>query len=48
MDLTALVALDGRERTAAEFSHLLNATDFEIARVIQMPLEYSIIEAKPR
>ena len=48
MDLTALVALDGRERTAAEFSHLLKAANFQIATVIQTSLEYSIIEAIPR
>ena len=48
MDLTALVALDGRERTAAEFSDLLDAAGFQIARVIQTSLEYSIIEAMPR
>jgi hypothetical protein len=48
MDLTALVGLDGRERTAAEFSHLLTAANFQIATVIQTDLEYSIIEAFPR
>jgi orsellinic acid C2-O-methyltransferase len=47
MDLTALVGLDGRERTEAEFRDLLNATDFQITKVIQTSLEYSIMEAVP-
>jgi hypothetical protein len=48
MDLTALVALDGRERTEAEFCTLLHAADFHITKMIATSLEYSIIEAVPR
>lgn len=48
MDLNMLVMLRGRERTEAELRALLENAGFRLARVIEMPLPWSIIECQPR
>ena len=44
-DLNMLVMLAGRERTAAEFSHLLSFAGFAINAVTAVAVDYKIIEA---
>jgi hypothetical protein len=46
-DLNMLVALGGRERGEPEFRALLDAAGFRLARVVDLAVEYSVIEALP-
>jgi hypothetical protein len=46
-DLTMLIALGGRERTAAEFARLFHLSGFRLASVTATDLEYSILEGIP-
>lgn len=48
LDLNMMVMTGGRERTKAEFSTLLNAADYRLARIIPTMAPQSIIEAVPR
>jgi SAM-dependent methyltransferase len=48
LDLNMMVMTGGRERTKTEFSTLLNAADYRIARIIPTMAPQSIIEAVPR
>ena len=43
-DLNMLVGLGGRERTAAEFTALLNAAGFRVTRIVPAGLEFSVVE----
>jgi SAM-dependent methyltransferase len=45
MDLNMLVMQGGRERTEAEYRHLLEAADFRLERVIPTHSPFSVIEA---
>lgn len=45
MDLNMLVMMGGRERTAAEYSSLLQATGFQLTRIIPTLSPVSVIEA---
>jgi ubiquinone/menaquinone biosynthesis C-methylase UbiE len=47
VDLTMLVGFGGRERTASEFRKLLRSGRFELVKVMETSLEYSILEAIP-
>ena len=47
IDLLMMTVTGGAERSAANFSKLLAATDFEVARVLATPTHQSIIEAVP-
>ena len=47
MDLTMLVMLGGRERTAAEFGALYAAAGFRLTRVLPLPAAVSLIEGQP-
>lgn len=42
-DLNMLVGLGGRERTAAEFTTLLNASGFQVTRIVPAGLEFSVV-----
>jgi O-methyltransferase domain/Dimerisation domain len=48
MDLNMLMLLHGRERTAAEFEHLLSSAGFQMNRIVptNSPVGLSIIEAR--
>src|SRR5205807_10115003 len=46
-DLAMLVGPGGRERTETEFRALLQASGFELTRVIATALDHSILEAVP-
>jgi hypothetical protein len=46
-DLTMLVALGGRERTAAEFAGLFQASGFRLMNITATELEFSILEGIP-
>ena len=46
-DLTMLIALGGRERTAAEFARLVHACGFRLTGVTATDLEFSILEGIP-
>lgn len=46
MDLNMLVMLDGRERTAAEYTEMLRRTGFEVERVIPTGGMFGLIEAR--
>lgn len=43
-DLNMLVGLGGRERTAAEFTALLEAAGFQLRRIVPAGLEFSVVE----
>lgn len=45
LDLTMMVMTGGRERTATEFGVLLEATGFQIERVVPTPVPLSVVEA---
>jgi len=45
LDLEMLLALDARERTAAEYEGLLARAGFEMTRVVETASPYSIVEA---
>ena len=45
-DLNMLVALGGRERTREEFATLLEASGFQLVRVVAAGA-YSVLEAAP-
>jgi hypothetical protein len=45
MDLTMLVTVGGRERTAAEFHSLLGRAGFEITAITPTSTPFSLIEA---
>ena len=47
-DLNMLVALSGRERTAAEFRALLDRCGLDFAQIVPTGAEFSVIEAKRR
>ena len=47
-DLNMLVALSGRERTAAEFRALLDRCRLDFAQIVPTGAEFSVIEAKRR
>ncbi len=47
MDLHMMVAEGGRERTEQEFRNLLQASDFELKKVIALPAAVAVIEAEP-
>ncbi|WP_239312331.1 MULTISPECIES: methyltransferase [unclassified Frankia] len=47
MDFTMLVVLGGRERTKAEYSALLAAAGLRLERVLDGPMDSSILEALP-
>ena len=47
LDLLMLVSLAGRERTIEEFTHLLEASGFQLARVLPTKTNFSIIEGVP-
>jgi orsellinic acid C2-O-methyltransferase len=44
-DLTMLIGPGGRERTREEFSALLSASGFRLARIVATALDYSVLEA---
>ena len=44
LDLSMLTIVGGRERTRAEYEHLLVASGFRLSRVIPTALPYSIVE----
>lgn len=46
-DLNMMVMTGGKERTAAEFEHLLATAGFKLLRVIPTDLPTSIVEAQP-
>lgn len=46
-DLNMMVMTGGKERTAAEFEHLLATAGFKLLRVIPTELPTSIVEAQP-
>lgn len=46
LDLEMLLALDARERTAAEYGRLLSQAGFRMTRVVPTASPLSIIEAK--
>jgi hypothetical protein len=48
MDLQMLVALGGKERTAAEFAALYDAAGFELTRIIPSASMYCLIEGIPQ
>ncbi|OBF81913.1 hydroxyneurosporene methyltransferase [Mycobacterium sp. 852002-51163_SCH5372311] len=45
LDLEMLLALDARERTAAEYRHLLERAGFRLTRVVETASPFSVIEA---
>jgi hypothetical protein len=45
MDVVMLAITGGRERTPAEYTALLAAAGFRLARVIPTPSPYAIVEA---
>jgi hypothetical protein len=47
LDLTMMVMLAGRERTASEFRALLAAAGLRLERVIPMQIADSLVEATP-
>src|SRR3954453_636309 len=47
IDLLMMTVTGGAERTAAEFSKLLAAADFEVTRILATSTHQSIIEAQP-
>jgi len=47
LDLVLLVAVRGRERTEREFRNLLQASDFELKKVIDLPAAVAVIESEP-
>jgi SAM-dependent methyltransferase len=47
MDLLMLTVTGGVERTAEEFATLLQASDFEMGRVIPISADQSVVEATP-
>jgi len=47
-DLTMLIAHAAQERTEAEFRELLNASGFEVSRLLAAGAGFTIIEARPR
>ena len=44
-DLNMLVSLGGRERTEHQYQTLLNAAGFRVARIAELPNEFSVIDA---
>ena len=46
-DLMMMVVYGSRERTEQEFQNLLRASDFELKKVIALPLPDALIEAVP-
>jgi hypothetical protein len=47
MDINMLVMTGGRERTAAEYGSLFQATGFALQSVRATPLEAAVLEAHP-
>ncbi len=47
LDLTMMVILAGRERTAGEFQALLGTAGLRLERVISMPIPDKLVEAAP-
>ena len=45
-DLAMMVALDGRERTEAEFRDLLHPNGFVVTRIVTAAAHYSVIEGQ--
>jgi hypothetical protein len=45
MDLNMLVLLGGRERTEAEYEHVLHTAGFRLDQVIPTDSPFSVIEA---
>jgi len=45
-DLNMLVSLGGRERTLREYRALIGAADLRVTRVIALPNEFSVVEAR--
>ncbi len=48
LDLAMMVLTGGRERTADQYTRLLAASGFELARVVPITTTVSIVEAVPR
>lgn len=48
LDLNMLVMTEGRERTQAEFSSLLDASDYSLKRIVPTMAPQSVIEAFPK
>jgi hypothetical protein len=46
LDLEMLLALDARERSAAEFERLFNRAGFRMKRVVETASPFSVIEAQ--
>jgi O-methyltransferase domain/Dimerisation domain len=46
LDLEMLMALDARERTAAEYGQLLSRAGFEMTRVVETASPFSIVEGR--
>lgn len=46
LDLEMLMALDARERTAAEYRQLLNRAGFEMTRVVETASPFSVVEGR--
>lgn len=46
-DLNMLLGPGGRERTEAEFRHLLGNAGFRLARIVPAGLNFSVIEGIP-
>jgi hypothetical protein len=47
-DLNMLIGLGGRERTLAEYAHLLRATGFDVTAVSPAQHEFDLVEARRR
>jgi hypothetical protein len=45
-DLNMLVSLGGRERTEQEYRALLDAAGLRLAHIVELPLEFSVIEVE--
>lgn len=48
LDLHMMVAINGKERTATEFSDLLDRANFELAEIVRTASPFSIIIGRPR
>ena len=47
IDMTMMVAVGGRERTASEYDQLLRASGFELEHIVPTASTFSVIVGRP-